>query len=591
MPLHGWVHYGRDYDNAFWDGEEMVFGDGKMFDRFTKSLDVIGHELTHGVTEHEAGLQYLNQSGALNESVSDVFGSLVKQYKLGQTADEADWLIGADLVKPGFPGKALRSMAAARHRLGRRQPAGHMDGYVQTLSDNGGVHTNSGIPNKAFAELSLALGGPAWEKAGRIWYETLRDPLVGANATFRQFADRTLAARDSSTAPAATRSTPSRRAGTASASPLMAGEPERIEFARSGGFANIPVRASVPADALDPHERAGLDALLSRAPADRAQAGAPDRYQYDVTVVAGDRRHRVRLGEREVDEPPARAHRPPRARRHMSEPTVIPPGGGEVIGDSPDRRVEILSDHDALHATWSRFGPRRDGADLHVHRRHTDLFYVLEGELTVRLGRRGQGVAVPARDARARAAAGRPRLPQRDATRSCATSTSTRPGSASPTTCARCATAARSPTTRSRRRRTARRPATEAVVGGDGFQADGMDAARATSRRSRSRTRRSDPRRPPPPHVHPRHVESFYVLKGELAITVDGREHRAGAARGCRCRPGVAHAVSSPGAGALREPAHAELRLRSLPARARGQRRRGARGRARRLRPAAGALG
>ena len=80
----------------------------------------------------------------------------------------------------------------------------------------------------------------------------------------------------------------------------------------------------------------------------------------------------------------------------MSEPAVIPPGGGEVIGDSPDRRVEILADHDAVHATWSRFGPRRDGADLHIHRRHTDLFYVLEGELTLRLGAEGEGVAVPA---------------------------------------------------------------------------------------------------------------------------------------------------------------------------------------------------
>jgi Zn-dependent metalloprotease len=194
MPLHGWVHYGRDYDNAFWDGEEMVFGDGKMFDRFTKSLDVIGHELTHGVTEHEAGLQYLNQSGALNESVSDVFGSLVKQYKLGQAADQADWLIGADLVKPGFPGKALRSMAEPGTAWDGDDQPWHMDGYVQTMSDNGGVHTNSGIPNKAFAELSLALGGPAWEKAGRIWYETLRDPQVRANATFREFAGRTAAA-------------------------------------------------------------------------------------------------------------------------------------------------------------------------------------------------------------------------------------------------------------------------------------------------------------------------------------------------------------------------------------------------------------
>ena len=160
MPLHGWVHYGHDYDNAFWDGEEMVFGDGKMFDRFTKSLDVIGHELTHGVTEHEAGLQYLNQSGALNESVSDVFGSLVKQYKLGQTADQADWLIGADLVKPGFPGKALRSMAEPGTAWdGDDQPAQHGRTTCRRMSDNGGVHTNSGIPNKAFAELALALGG------------------------------------------------------------------------------------------------------------------------------------------------------------------------------------------------------------------------------------------------------------------------------------------------------------------------------------------------------------------------------------------------------------------------------------------------
>src|SRR5215207_3131626 len=75
---------------------------------------------------------------------------------------------------------------------------------------------------------------------------------------------------------------------------------------------------------------------------------------------------------------------------------VIRPGGGEVIGDSPERRVEILSDHPSLHATWSRFGPGREGADLHVHRRHHDLFYVLEGELTVRLGSEGEGVVVPA---------------------------------------------------------------------------------------------------------------------------------------------------------------------------------------------------
>src|SRR4051812_14786833 len=76
--------------------------------------------------------------------------------------------------------------------------------------------------------------------------------------------------------------------------------------------------------------------------------------------------------------------------------TLIPPGGGEIIGDSPHRRVEILCDAEALNATWSRFGPHRDGADLHVHRRHSDLFYVLEGELTVRLGLEDRAVTVPA---------------------------------------------------------------------------------------------------------------------------------------------------------------------------------------------------
>jgi quercetin dioxygenase-like cupin family protein len=80
----------------------------------------------------------------------------------------------------------------------------------------------------------------------------------------------------------------------------------------------------------------------------------------------------------------------------MSDPTIVPPGGGEVIGDSPDRRVEILCDADALHVTWSRFAAGRDGADLHVHRHHHDVFYVLEGELTLRLGVEDEPVRAPA---------------------------------------------------------------------------------------------------------------------------------------------------------------------------------------------------
>ena len=170
MGLVATVHFGDHYENAFWNGRQMVFGDGdgELFNRFTVSLDIIGHELAHGVTEDEAELMYLNQSGALNESVSDVFGSLVKQYLRGQTADEADWLIGEGLLTDAVAGVALRSMkepgtAYDDPVLGDDIQPAHMDDYVRTTADNGGVHINSGIPNKAFYTAAMSLGGHAWE--------------------------------------------------------------------------------------------------------------------------------------------------------------------------------------------------------------------------------------------------------------------------------------------------------------------------------------------------------------------------------------------------------------------------------------------
>jgi len=194
------VHFGRDYDNAFWDGEQMVFGDGDgvVFNRFTIAVDVIGHELAHGVTEVEAGLVYRDQPGALNESVSDCFGSMVKQRVLGQTAAEADWLIGAGLLAEGVNGRALRSMAAPGtayddERLGGRDPQpAHMDDFVRTAEDDGGVHINSGIPNRAFHLAATALGGHAWERAGAVWYATLRDPSLTTTADFATFAALTV---------------------------------------------------------------------------------------------------------------------------------------------------------------------------------------------------------------------------------------------------------------------------------------------------------------------------------------------------------------------------------------------------------------
>lgn len=198
MRLDSSVHYGQNYDNAFWNGRQMVYGDGdgELFHRFTKALDVIGHELAHGIIQFEADLVYQDQSGALNESFADVFGSLVKQYKKRQKAEEADWLIGKGLFTRRVKGQALRSLkdpgtAYDDPVLGKDPQPAHMKNYIKTEEDNGGVHINSGIPNKAFYETAIRLGSYAWEKAGRIWYLALKDNL-SQDATFQEAAENTL---------------------------------------------------------------------------------------------------------------------------------------------------------------------------------------------------------------------------------------------------------------------------------------------------------------------------------------------------------------------------------------------------------------
>lgn len=201
VTLNGTVHYGKGYDNAFWNGEQMVFGDGDgvVFGRFTASLDVIGHELAHGVTQYTANQEYAGQPGALNEHLSDVFGILVKQRRLGQTADQADWLIGAELLRPGVQGVALRNLlhpgtAYDDPRLGRDPQPDHMAQFVTTAEDHGGVHLNSGIPNRAFALAATVLGGPAWEGVGRVWYDVLTGPGLTTTTDFAGFAALTLTA-------------------------------------------------------------------------------------------------------------------------------------------------------------------------------------------------------------------------------------------------------------------------------------------------------------------------------------------------------------------------------------------------------------
>ena len=199
MPLRGVVHYGEQYPNAFWDGRRMVFGDGDgaICGRMTRSLDVIGHELAHGVTEDEAGLEYFGKSGALNESLSDVFGSLVEQHKKNQKASEADWLVGKEVWSPQIKGDALRSMKAPGTAyddplIGKDPQPAHMKDFVKTTKDNGGVHINSGIPNHAFYLVATKLGGYAWERAGRIWYEALQHSALRPSSTFGRFAGITV---------------------------------------------------------------------------------------------------------------------------------------------------------------------------------------------------------------------------------------------------------------------------------------------------------------------------------------------------------------------------------------------------------------
>ena len=199
-PLHATVHYGEDYDNAFWDGSRMVFGDGdgEVFRGFTLSVSVIGHELGHGVIQTSSGLEYQGQSGALNESVADVLGVLTEQHLQGQTADQATWLVGEGIFTDAVQGRALRSMiepgtAYDDDELGKDPQPGHMRDYVNTVEDNGGVHINSGIPNRAFALAATTLGGHAWERAGLAWYRALTSG-ISTRATFVEFAEATLAA-------------------------------------------------------------------------------------------------------------------------------------------------------------------------------------------------------------------------------------------------------------------------------------------------------------------------------------------------------------------------------------------------------------
>lgn len=189
MRVESTVHFGKNFGNAMWTSEQMVYGDGDQHvGGFTAALDIIAHELTHGVTQHmiPGGLGVVRvplkdrefkeqthalkgQSGALNESFSDIVGSMVKQWHAGQNVSQANWLLGEHMLAPQH-GRAIRSLKDP----GNRKLTWYEDDQFKTMDqyvDGADVHDSSGIPNHAFYLAAKKIGGFSWEKAGPIWYE------------------------------------------------------------------------------------------------------------------------------------------------------------------------------------------------------------------------------------------------------------------------------------------------------------------------------------------------------------------------------------------------------------------------------------
>ncbi|CAN6673910.1 hypothetical protein TRVA0_049S00980 [Trichomonascus vanleenenianus] len=210
MSVIASVDYGLQIANAFWlpAQQQLCFGNGDniIWHDFTTCVDVVGHEFGHGINNKTANLEYLNQSGALSEHIADVFGIMVKQKVLNQKSQQSDWLIGEGLFfppqNPRSRRTALRSMKAPGTAyfdpggIGEDRQVDSMSRYVtlappDSAHDYGGVHINSGIPNKAFYNACMASPNYAWQDFGKVWYKTMLSSSVPTNATFQQFADVT----------------------------------------------------------------------------------------------------------------------------------------------------------------------------------------------------------------------------------------------------------------------------------------------------------------------------------------------------------------------------------------------------------------
>jgi Zn-dependent metalloprotease len=198
MTLMSSIHYGVRYDNAFWNGAQMTYGDGdgQVFTDFTKSDDVVGHELTHGVTQFTAGLDYSNESGALNESISDAFGAMFHQWRRKQTVVQADWLIAAGVLGPVAIAKGYTCLRNMAHPGSPQCLSPQPSQYGEYIS-GGDPHENSGIPNHAFYLAAMTIGGRSWEKAGKVWYAALTSTDAHPSMDFNEFATLTRSAAQS----------------------------------------------------------------------------------------------------------------------------------------------------------------------------------------------------------------------------------------------------------------------------------------------------------------------------------------------------------------------------------------------------------
>ncbi|GAB3191488.1 M4 family metallopeptidase [Hydrogenophaga aquatica] len=192
MALVSSIHYGRNYNNAMWNGSQMIYGDGdgKLFIDFTAANDVIAHELAHGITQHSLRLAYSGDAGGLNESMSDCFGTMFRQWAAKQQAAEADWLIAADIIGPVARERGYTCLRNMANPADESALAPQPTRYSQ-ITPGMDPHYSSGPPNLAFATACMALGGKSWERIGRVWYAALTMSGANPGMTMPQFAART----------------------------------------------------------------------------------------------------------------------------------------------------------------------------------------------------------------------------------------------------------------------------------------------------------------------------------------------------------------------------------------------------------------